>query len=198
MVLAAVLQQWQLKAPISYELVAVHISMQFAESNSPPPHLDLMQSQLSKLGVKLAIHYEHLTDRPSCYACAAKRRQILFRLADEYNCQKIAFGHHRDDLIETVLLNLFYSGNISTMRPKQELFAGRLSLIRPLALLAKDDIYSLAECAGVQAVDNQCPLAENSRREWVRRLIAQLETQIPDVKSSIFAACANVRQDYLL
>ena len=134
----------------------------------------------------------------SCFVCARSRRTQLFDLARRKGCSKLAFGHHKDDLIETFLINIFYSGNISTMVPRQDLFGGNLSLIRVLAYIEKDDIISIAEKLGLRAVKNLCPLSGNTRRDSVRAILGTIDQEIPGVKSSLFSALGNVRSDYLL
>jgi tRNA 2-thiocytidine biosynthesis protein TtcA len=134
----------------------------------------------------------------SCFLCARQRRHQLFDLAREYGCNKIAFGHHKDDLIETLFLNMLYSGNISTMVPRQDLFAGRLALIRPLAYLEKHEVLEIGMRLGLVPVGNLCPLAGDTRRDHVRKMLQKMYEQTPGIKSSIFASMSNVRQEYLL
>ena len=122
----------------------------------------------------------------------------MFDLAREFACNKIAFGHHKDDLIETFFLNLLYSGNISTMKPRQDLFNGRLCLLRPLAYLEKENIITLAGLFGLTAVKNLCPISSDSKREKIRSMITTLFRQEPKTKESVFAAMSNIRKDYLL
>ena len=85
-----------------------------------------------------------------CFQCARSRRTQLFAYARERACTTIAFGHHRDDIIETFLLNLTCAGNISTMSPRQNLFSGRLALIRPLAYLDKSEIEAMCDEIGLK------------------------------------------------
>jgi tRNA 2-thiocytidine biosynthesis protein TtcA len=134
----------------------------------------------------------------TCFLCARNRRSQLFDLAREQNFNKIAFGHHKDDLIETFFLNTIYSGNISTMVPRQDLFGGSLSLVRPMAYLEKHEVREIAAELGLVPVKNLCPLSEDTRREKVRTLLQGLYIDEPGAKDSVFAALANVRREYLL
>ena len=134
----------------------------------------------------------------TCFSCSKLRRKQLFDLASRLKCNKIAFGHHRDDLLETLFLNMFYSGNISTMVPRQELFAGSLSLIRPLAYLEKQEIVKIGEDVGLSAVTNLCPLAGDTRREEAQKILESIYEQIPGAKASLFASMKNVRKGYML
>ena len=195
LVLAAVLDSWRRKAPINYELSAVYLEMGFAAEDAA-----LVRDQLVGLNIPLATEkfiIPEETAEKRCFACARKRRNRLFALAKEKNFSKLAMGHHKDDIIETFFINLLYSGNLSTMAPRQELFGGRLAIIRPLAYLEKEQIIALGEKLGIKAIGG-CPLAGDGKRQATRELLKQLYSKNKNVKASIFAALANVRREYLL
>ncbi len=199
-VLAWVLKIWQSKAPIEYFLKAVYIDNGFWKSESgglaPPERIAEM---MRRIGIEFAvIQARPLEEDLSCYLCARNRRSQLFDLAREWSMNKIAFGHHMDDLLETLYLNMLYSGNISTMVPKQSLFDGGVQIIRPLAYLEKNDLRKLAGTAGVEAVKNDCPLEKDTRRENVRQILADIYAREPEAKKSMFNALKNVRSDYML
>jgi tRNA 2-thiocytidine biosynthesis protein TtcA len=137
------------------------------------------------------------TRKDVCYTCARRRRKQLFDFAGATGCNKLALGHHRDDIIETFMLNMVYGGNISTMVPRQDLFAGRLSLIRPLSFLNKDEIRSIADRFGIKPVRSVCPLSEQTGRLAIRRMLNYLYRKIPGAGNNIFTALSNVRTDYL-
>ena len=212
LVLAWLLQFWQKKAPIAYTVHAIHIDMEPSENGSGPAAL-AVQNQLQRINMPCSIvptiwqppdlskmnqHLPHTDSKDICYTCARHRRKQLFEYArtDSYN--KIALGHHRDDIIETFFLNICFAGNISTMRPRQDLFEGRLALIRPMAFLDKSDIVSLARELDFEPVRTNCPLSEKTRRLEVRQLLESIYERIPASKMRIFAALSNVRQEYLL
>ncbi len=201
LVLAWLLQMWLCKAPVSYTLRAIHIDMGFqGPGNDEPDPIAGIRGQLQRFGIPLLVKKARELDEAerSCFLCARQRRHQLFDLAREYGCNKIAFGHHKDDLIETLFLNMLYSGNLSTMVPRQNLFDGRLALIRPLAYIEKHEVREIAKDLGLTPVDNLCPLAGNTRRDQVRKVLQAMYDQDPGVKSSIFASMANVREGYLL
>ena len=201
MVLAWLLRMWQEKAPISYVLHAVNIDGGFwsPEQVSARP-AETIGAQMEIFGVDFSVEKGRVSgqERLSCFSCARQRRNQLFDLAREGGYTKIALGHHKDDLVETLFLNMLYSGNISTMVPRQDLFGGKLSLIRPLAYLEKSEIRGIADKLGIRPVDNLCPLAGDTRREEVRRILADIYRDVPGAKSSIFASLANIRHDYIL
>ncbi|MBU0675401.1 MAG: PP-loop domain-containing protein [Proteobacteria bacterium] len=201
LVLAWLLLHWQKKAPITYQVLAVHLDMGFGAIEATQ-----VNDQLCRLGInfhtettefgKKALETEN--GRSGCYYCARQRRNRLFELAKEKDCNKLALGHHREDIIETFFINLLYGGNLSTMVPRQDLFHGKLSLIRPMAYLDKTDIIDIGSKLGVRPVKNPCPLSETSKRQEVRDLMATIYTKDPMIKSTIFSALGNVRKDYLL
>lgn len=201
LVLLWVLNYWQKKAPISYNLFPVHIDMDIwtPEREEPSPLLEL-QEQMDLIG--LPIHVEKSPplagDLRTCFSCSKLRRKQLFDLADTLQCNKMALGHHKDDLIETLFLNMFYSGNISTMLPKQVLFSGKLALIRPLAHIEKAEIEALGYKVGLAAVSNLCPLAGDTRREELQEILEGIYAKIPGAKASLFASMKNIRKEYML
>jgi len=200
--LAAVLQQWQKKAPIRYHLTAVHLDMGFDSGKVSA----LVRQQLAKIGMEVDVVLTSFgadavaakKGESGCFQCARNRRTRLFSLAREKNCNKLALGHHKEDIIETFFLNLLYSGNISTMVPGQPLFNGDLTVIRPLAFVDKQQIRTMAESIHLEAAENPCPLAGTSKREKVRQLLNDLYEGNPQMKGNIFSALSNVRTEYLL
>jgi tRNA 2-thiocytidine biosynthesis protein TtcA len=201
LVLLAILRDWQLKAPIKYELMAVNLDMGFGAEEA-----ELVAAQLARLGVEYLVEktdigpkaLEDEEGRSGCFYCARRRRNRLFEIARERNFTKIAMGHHKEDIIETFFLNMMYAGNLSTMVPKQDLFKGRLNLIRPMAYLEKAAIREIATELGVSPVANPCPLSEKSKRQEVRDLLESLYQKDGSLKSTIFSALANIKPDYLL
>jgi len=199
--LAWVLKTWQEKAPIRFEVVGQIIDYGFWRQHEGMvgPEISIGK-QLEKFSIDYAIDEAWKIDDDSrtCFQCARNRRSQLFDLARERGFNKIAFGHHKDDLIETFFLNILYSGNISTMLPRQKLFDGGLSILRPLAYLEKKEVVEIAALLKIRPIANLCQLADKTRREKIRGLLDYLYKKEPGGKSSIFAALANVRQEYML
>jgi len=202
LVLSLILKHWQKKAPIRYKILAVYIDNGFDDASTGGK----VTLQLQKIGVPFLIEKTDFWHRAAaaeegksvCYHCARLRRNRLFAIAEEQGYSKMAFGHHKDDILETFFINLLYAGNISTMVPKQELFNGRMHIIRPMAYLEKKDILEIAAAANIIPVKNPCPQDNDSKRQEARSIVAELSQLNPKVKSNIFAALSNIRQEYLL
>ncbi|XOF34152.1 MAG: ATP-binding protein [Candidatus Electrothrix sp. YB6] len=213
LVLAWVLQNWRNKAPIDYAVQAVYVDMQpSASDRQSGGRAGQVADRLAALGLSCMMLSEHQPTQSAlqqtagaasaasgvCFQCARNRRRQLFAYARQEGYSKIALGHHRDDIVETFFINLTCSGNISTMRPRQELFSGRLALIRPLAYLKKEEIRAIGRRLGLEAVPSDCPLSEQTRRLEIRALLDRMYQQFPGSRDHIFSALGNVRQDYLL
>jgi tRNA 2-thiocytidine biosynthesis protein TtcA len=206
LVLSWVLNHWRQKAPIQYNLLAVHIDNGFEPPEDSQPCAELVARQLEKLSIPFLIEKTDFgpralaaeDGRSVCYHCAKQRRNRLFELAGEKNFNKIAFGHHKDDILETFFLNLLYSGNLSTMTPNQKLFNGAISIIRPLAFLEKEEIIAMGKTLDIEPVKNPCPHDDSSKRQTARRLVEDISAKDPSFKASIFTALGNIREGYLL
>lgn len=184
--------------PIKYELLAVHIDLGY-----PCQHPKILAEYFKKLGINYHIEkVDILKDKTrkdiTCFWCSWNRRKALFTVADRFGCKKVALGHHKDDIIETVLLNLFFHGEISAMSPKQELFKGKITIIRPLAYVEEDMIVRFAREAGFLHQKCVCPNSLTSKRTKITEIIKDLKKVSPDIKTNIFRSIKRIKTDYLL
>lgn len=136
-------------------------------------------------------------EKDPCFLCSWYRRKALFDVAQELGCNKIAFGHHKDDLVETLLMNLIFQGSMTTIPPLLQMEKMPLQLIRPLCLIEEEEIAQYATLSGYEKQVKLCPLEKASSRAEVKQLIKQLETLNPDVRDSIWGAMENIKSDYL-
>ncbi|MBN1754924.1 tRNA 2-thiocytidine(32) synthetase TtcA [bacterium] len=132
-----------------------------------------------------------------CFTCSRMRRKTILEKAEELNCSKIAFAHHKDDVIETLFLNLLFSKEISTMVPRQELFQGKYYIIRPLVFCDEAYLKAYTKQAQIAHYDNPCPIAGKTKRNEIKTLLLEFEKRNPGCRENIFRALFRVKLDYL-
>ncbi len=189
------------RVPIDYELIPVHIDMgfesgrqgllrEFFEARGLSYHIE--QTQIGRLA-----HSVENRENP-CFLCSWERRKLIFQTAHRLHCNKIAFGHHKDDIIETFLLNIIYSAEISTMLPIQTMFKGKMTIIRPLALIEERMIERFAREMDFPVGPSGCPSSGSTKRIEIKELIKTLHQVNPRTKGNIFRSLSNVKWDYTL
>lgn len=132
-----------------------------------------------------------------CYLCSRLRRKKMFEIAEESKCTKIALAHHRDDVIETLLLNLFFGREVCTMMPNQSLFGGKLHVIRPLYYIPEVLLKTYAKEQGFPFRENRCPTSSISKRTIVKRFLNEFSREHRHVRENIFKALRHIKVDYL-
>ncbi len=189
------------RIPIRYEVFAVYVDPGFEDGFA-----DELTAYCDRMGYRLRVdftdhgplaHSDVNRENP-CFLCARLRRKRLFEIADELDCRKVALGHNKDDLIETLFLNMCYAGEISTMQPAQPFFDGLFTVIRPLAYADEDAIRRFVRREGFPEFINPCPSARTSKRREIKTLLHQLYRSNQKIKGNIFRAMRHVKTDYLL
>lgn len=132
-----------------------------------------------------------------CFLCSWYRRKMLFDFAAKAGCNKIALGHHRDDIIATLLMNMSFQGSFSTMPPLLSMKKFDMCIIRPLALVNETDINSLAEIRGYRLQDKRCPYERSGYRKEMQGILNRLTEMCPNAKSNIWGAMENIQYEYL-
>lgn len=200
MTLLSLLKERLAWIPVKYELVACHVRTDFHCGSCT--HTKTLTKFFEKLGVEYVFKDVKVLDEKgdtSCFWCSWNKRKVLFETADELECNKIAFGHHKDDIVETVLMNMIYKGETAAMNPKQELFKGKIVIIRPLALVEESSIRSHAKESGLTDKLCKCPFGADSKRKYVKKLIESIAKDSPNinVRTNIFNSVARVKSDYV-
>ena len=183
----------------NFDVVAVHISME----NIPyQADIDYLRSYAESLNVTF-VHdvaaFDPTTDTRNtpCFLCSWTRRKRMFALAKELRCNKIALGHHLDDMIHTLLMNLTFQGSFSTMPPLLQMNKFDMQIIRPLCLVDKQDLVEFAALRQFHKQEHNCPYENDSNRTSVQTILNEMQKLNPHVKSSLLRAMTNVQPDYL-
>lgn len=201
-ILLALLSETQRRAPFRYDLEAVMLD-QGHPGFDPKPFAAWVES----LGVKLTILQkdtysivkEKVTSGVYCSMCSRLRRGILYDFAADHGFTKMALGHHRDDLSETLLMNMFFTGKIAAMPPKLKSDDGRNILIRPLSFVAEKDLKELAQVWGFPIIPcNLCGSQEGMQRQKIKKLLNDLEKEIPYIGNSMLKAMSNIRESQMM
>ncbi len=186
-----------------FKLMAVHIDLGFAGGEGDAARIEkeivarVEDYALEKTDIGPVAHSDVNRKNP-CFLCSRLRRRRIFEIAAARGCNRIAFAHHRDDIIETLLINMFYGREISTMMPKQSIFKGELHIIRPLAYIQEGLIKKYAGERGFAVAPNRCPTSGASRRLYIKELLRTLEKDNRQLRHNIWTAMHHVKADYLL
>lgn len=199
-----ILESLRRRSPVKYELVAVNV-----DSGFPGYRKAVVEEHLQENGFSYRMEptdcYQIIEAkrRPGssyCSFCARLRRGVLYTVAEELGCNKIALGHHLDDFIETLLLNQFYVGTLAAMSPKLLADNGRQTVIRPFVYVEERDIIEFTRRNEFPVICCACPVCGvvDQKRKRMKRLIAELAKENPHLKRSMLGALGNVHPRHLL
>jgi tRNA 2-thiocytidine biosynthesis protein TtcA len=191
------------RAPIHFDIVAVNLDQK--QPNFPA---DILPAYLDKLGVDYHIENQDTYSivkrlipegKTTCSLCSRLRRGILYRVADELGCNKIALGHHRDDILETFFLNMFFGGKLKSMPAKLVSDDGKHMVIRPMAYVKEEDSERYAAVKGFPIIPcDLCGSQENLQRMQIKNLMREWEKKHPGRVESIFSALSTVVPSHLM
>jgi len=198
-----ILLSMQSRAPISYQIFAVNL-----DQKQPGFPVHILPDYLTKLGVPFHIEEQDTYSvvkelipegKTTCSLCSRLRRGILYGLAEKFGATKIALGHHRDDMVETMMLNMLFNGTLKAMPPKLRSDDGKHVVIRPLAYIREEDLTRYSELRNFPIIPcDLCGSQENLKRQEVKALLRDCESRYPGSGDNIFAALTNVRPSHLL
>lgn len=197
-----ILLNLKLNAPVNFEIVAVNL-----DQKQPGFPEEVLPTYLQQLGVEYKIVEENTygivkekipEGKTTCSLCSRLRRGILYRTATELGATKIALGHHRDDMLETLFLNMFYGGKMKSMPPKLISDDGKQIVIRPLAYCREKDIARYAEAKQFPIIPcNLCGSQPNLQRQVVKEMLQQWDRQYPGRIETMFSALQNIVPSHL-
>ena len=185
--------------PKKFEIISISINpgFEFFDTN-------LLENVCKDLDVPLYIGnsnakeivFDIRKEKNPCSLCANLRRGIINSIAIENNCNKIALGHNQDDVLETFLLNLFYTGSIGTFSPVSYMDRSKITLIRPLVYTPEKEIRRFVRKNDIQVMDKVCPMDGVSKREDIKQLIFSLSKEIPMIRANLFGAIKRNLDDW--
>ncbi len=198
-----ILMSMQRTAPVNFELIAVNLDQKQPDF---PEHI--LPEYLTELGIKFHIIEEDTysvvkrvipENKTYCGLCSRLRRGVLYRVAKEEGYTKVALGHHRDDIIETLFLNMFYGGKLKSMPPKLKSDDGENIVIRPLAYCAEKDIKAYAEAKVFPIIPcNLCGSQDNLQRQAIKAMLNEWSRTYPGRVETIFTSVQNIVPSHLL
>ena len=201
-VLLDILRNLQAHAPLKFELIAVNL-----DQKQPGFPEQVLPEYLAKIGVPFRIVEQDtysivkrvITEgKTTCSLCSRLRRGVLYRVASELGATKIALGHHRDDILETLFLNIFYGGKLKAMPPKLVSDDGRHIVIRPLAYCKEKDLVAYAEIADFPIIPcNLCGSQKNLQRQAIKEMMQQWDKKFPGRLETMFRSIQNIQLSHL-
>lgn len=201
--MVTLLSRMQPRLPFRFEFVVVHLDQKQPGYDGRPLRDWLKERDLPHEIIQedtYSVVTEHLSSADTyCSLCSRLRRGILYTVAERLGCNKIALGHHRDDALETFLLNLFFAGKLQAMPAKYRTNDGRFEVIRPLIECAEEDLRAFAVEESFPILPcNLCGSQDGLKRDAMTRLLEQMEKENPNVRNVMLNALRNVRPSHLL
>lgn len=202
-IMLALLEEIRKKAPFDFDLEALIL-----DQKQPGFQCDSFVKWVESLKIKITVLEEDTysivtdkvpADKTFCSLCSRLRRGILYSYAQQHGFTKIALGHHRDDLIETLFLNLFYSGRLATMPPRLQADDGKNVVIRPLAYVKEADLIDLSRQWRFPVIPcNLCGSQDGLKRQQIKQMVESLRKDNPNLDGSLLKAMSNVQPNHLL
>ena len=180
-------------------LVAAHVVMGNIPYQSDTAYLESFCQRYGTPFILRETSFDANTDqrKSPCFLCSWNRRKALFQIAKEHGCNKIALGHHMDDILETLLMNLCFQGSFSTMPPALTMSKFDMTIIRPLCLVHESDIAGLAALRHYHPQAKHCPYESGSNRSTMKEMLKRLEQISPDIRYSLWGSMTNIQPELL-
>lgn len=182
-----------------FTVMAVHVEMSNIEYKSDTTYLREFAESLGVEFLTYTTSFDPTTDtrKSPCFLCSWNRRKALFTVAKEYGCNKIALGHHNDDILETLLMNMTFQGAISTMPPRLVMRKFDMTIIRPMCLIHESDLVEMARIRGYRKQIKNCPYEKDSHRSDMKEVLRRLQEMNPEARYSLWNSMSNIQEDML-
>ncbi len=183
----------------AFSVIAAYISLDNMEYTSDVKYLQQFCDNYAIPFVHRVGSFDASTDKRKspCFLCSWTRRKKLFDIAKESGCNKIALGHHQDDMLETLLMNMSFQGAFSTMPPILKMNKFEMSIIRPMCLITEQELLKLSTIRQYKTQAKNCPYEKDSYRTNMKEMLATLEKLNPAIRSSMWNAMSNIQLEYL-
>ncbi len=183
----------------SFTVEAAHVAVTNIGYRSDMEYLKSVCDSLGVEFVTVETSYEMSTDtrKSPCFLCSWNRRKALFTIAQQRGCNKIALGHHQDDVIETLYMNMMFQGAFSTMPPMLRMRKFDLAVIRPLCLVPESRLQEMAALRGYKGQVKACPYEHQSNRTAIKHLLKEMEALNPEMRHNIWGSMTNVQTEML-
>lgn len=171
----------------NWDLYVIYVDGAF--SCGPSITKNFLQSICHKLNIPFIVKSSSKTKQPQqCYSCSRERRRLLFEGALEVGAKTIAMGHHRDDSVQTLLMNLLHKAEFEELSPKISMHEYGITIIRPLVYVQEEEIKNFAQMYGFKRITCQCPIGQNSQRKKTEDLLRYMEKNFPNARNNLFLA----------
>jgi tRNA(Ile)-lysidine synthetase-like protein len=185
--------------PIHYTVHAIHVQVE-----NLPIETDVNAIQTICDNLEIPLHIEKTTvfnhkgnNKSTCFPCSWQKRKVIFKKAKELNFNKVAFGHHLDDSLETLMMNMVHHAEISSIPPKVYMKKGDIELIRPLILLSEDEVKAYAEAQKIYKAEKECPFEDRSQRKRFKEIISTIGNMDKSAKLNMFNSMSKIITEYL-
>lgn len=182
-----------------FSLFALHVSMENIPYKADVDYLKQFAEKCGAEFVHVTTSFDPSTDKRKspCFLCSWNRRKMLFSVAKEMNCNKIALGHHLDDVLQTLMMNLTFQGSFGTMPPLLKMNKFDMTIIRPMSQIEEKDIQIMATLQNYQKQEKNCPYEEDSHRSDMKELLSRMKEMNPNAANSMWNAMSNIQDEYL-
>jgi tRNA 2-thiocytidine biosynthesis protein TtcA len=201
--LLSLLHEGSLGLPRPGALIALHVDLGF--SQAPPQNREQLEQYFRSRSIEYRIVQTEISGKAldpnarknPCFICSMYRRRVVYETAHREGCTKIAYGHHKDDLIETLLINILYGRKIEAMNPVQNVFRGKMHIIRPLVYIWEEELKQYALEQSFPVLPRLCPMDGKSRRHKIKKMIRTLQEgeKNANIRENIFKSLKHVNVD---